>query len=185
MSSNVNNAHRERGRFAAFFVSVARECDGSFTADRTGCFHERWQPRLHQTSKRGRPPASRQKTAHRSPRPRKASVLPAGQSNCVGRAYALVGEARRSLAAVRPQAEPGSEGNVSQERQLEELRGRLDRAQVEQDLSVGNPQKLKELTEENLQLKLRLGLLVRLLISKGLITAQEYAALIAEVRPKS
>jgi hypothetical protein len=86
---------------------------------------------------------------------------------------------------VRPQAEPGSEGNVSQERQLEELRGRLDRAQVEQDLSVGNPQKLKELTEENLQLKLRLGLLVRLLISKGLITAQEYAALIAEVRPKS
>ena len=75
--------------------------------------------------------------------------------------------------------------NVSQERQLEELRGRLDRAQLEQDLSVGNPQKLKELTEENLQLKLRLGLLVRLLISKGLITAQEYAALIAEVRPKS
>jgi hypothetical protein len=75
--------------------------------------------------------------------------------------------------------------NVSQERQLEELRGRLDRAQLEQDLSVGNPQKLKELTEENLQLKLRLGLLVRLLISKGLITAQEYAALIADVRPKS
>ena len=75
--------------------------------------------------------------------------------------------------------------NVSQERQLDELRGRLDRAQLEQDLSVGNPQKLKELTEENLQLKLRLGLLVRLLISKGLITAQEYAALIADVRPKS
>jgi hypothetical protein len=75
--------------------------------------------------------------------------------------------------------------NVSQERQLDELRGRLDRAQLEQDLSVGNPQKLKELTEENLQLKLRLGLLVRLLISKGLITAQEYAALIADVRPKT
>jgi hypothetical protein len=75
--------------------------------------------------------------------------------------------------------------NVSQERQLEELRGRLDRAQLEQDLSVGNPQKLRELSEENLQLKLRLGLLVRLLISKGLITAQEYAALIADVRPKS
>jgi hypothetical protein len=74
--------------------------------------------------------------------------------------------------------------NVSQERQLEELRGRLDRERLEQDLSVGNPQKLKELTEENLQLKLRLGLLVRLLISKGLITAQEYAALIADVRPK-
>ena len=75
--------------------------------------------------------------------------------------------------------------NVSQERQLEELRGRLDRAQLEQDLSVGNPRNPRELSEENLQLKLRLGLLVRLLISKGLISAQEYAALIADVRPKS
>ena len=55
MASNVNTAQGERGRFAAFFVSVARECDGSFTADRTGCFHERLQPQLHQTSKRGRP----------------------------------------------------------------------------------------------------------------------------------
>jgi hypothetical protein len=33
-------------------------------------------------------------------------------------------------------------------------------------------------------LKLRLGLLVRLLIDKGLITAEEYAALIAEARPQ-
>jgi hypothetical protein len=110
MASNVTTAHRERGRCAAFFVSVAQERDGSFTADRTGCFHERLQPQLDQTSKRGRPPASRQKTADRSPRPRNASVPPAGQSNCVGGVYALVGEARQSLAAVRPQAEPGSEG---------------------------------------------------------------------------
>jgi len=74
--------------------------------------------------------------------------------------------------------------NVSQERQLEELRGRLDQVRLEHDL-VGGDRKMKELADENLELKLRLGLLVRLLISKGVITAQEYAALIAESRPRS
>ena len=72
--------------------------------------------------------------------------------------------------------------NVSQERQLEELRGRLDRARLEYDL-VGGPRKLTELAEENLELKLRLALLVRLLIAKGVISAQEYATLIAETHP--
>ncbi len=38
------------------------------------------------------------------------------------------------------------------------------------------------LADENFALKLRLGLLVRLLISKGVITAEEYAKLIAKVR---
>ena len=74
--------------------------------------------------------------------------------------------------------------NVSQERQLEELRGRLDQVRLEHDLAGGD-RKMKELADENLELKLRLGLLVRLLISKGVITAQEYAALIAETRPRS
>jgi len=73
---------------------------------------------------------------------------------------------------------------VSQERQLEELRGRLDQVRLEHDLAGGD-RKMKELADENLELKLRLGLLVRLLISKGVITAQEYAALIAESRPRS
>ena len=74
--------------------------------------------------------------------------------------------------------------NVSQERQLEELRGRLDQVRLEHDLASGD-RKMKELADENLELKLRLGLLVRLLIIKGVITAQEYAALIAETRPRS
>jgi hypothetical protein len=38
------------------------------------------------------------------------------------------------------------------------------------------------LAEENLELKLRLGLLVRLLIARKVITAEEYASLIAEAR---
>ena len=75
--------------------------------------------------------------------------------------------------------------NVSQERQLEEVRGRFDRLRLEHDLASGDVRKVKELAEENLELKLRLGLLVRLLITKGVITAQEYAALIAEAHPRS
>jgi len=72
--------------------------------------------------------------------------------------------------------------NVSQERQLEELRSRFDRERLEHDLSCGDH--VRELVEENLELKLRLGLLVRLLIAKGVFTAQEYAALIAKTRPR-
>jgi hypothetical protein len=75
--------------------------------------------------------------------------------------------------------------NVSQERQIDELRGRLDRVRLEHDLADWDLRRAKELAEENLELKLRLGLLVRLLISKGVITAQEYASLIAEARPRS
>jgi len=75
--------------------------------------------------------------------------------------------------------------NLDQHYQIRELRGRLDQIRLEHDLSAEDPRKLHTLVEENLELKLRLGLLVRLLISKGVITAQEYAALITEVRPKS
>jgi len=72
---------------------------------------------------------------------------------------------------------------LHQERQLQELRGRLDQVRLEHDLTGGNRQ-LKELAEENLELKLRLALLVRLLIGKGLITAQEYADLLAAAQPQ-
>jgi hypothetical protein len=74
--------------------------------------------------------------------------------------------------------------NVSQEHQLEELRGQLDRVRLEHDLADCDLGKVKELAEENLELKLRLALLVRLLITRGLITAQEYAELIAETHPR-
>lgn len=43
-------------------------------------------------------------------------------------------------------------------------------------------QNVKELAEENLELKLRLAMLVRLLISKGVITAEEYASTIVARR---
>jgi hypothetical protein len=75
--------------------------------------------------------------------------------------------------------------NISQEHQIHELRGHLEQERLKRDLDGGAPHGVKELAEENLELKLRLGLLVRLLINKGVITAPEYAALIAETRSKT
>ena len=72
--------------------------------------------------------------------------------------------------------------NVSQERQLEDLRVGVDRERLRRDLATLEAGNVKQLAEENLELKLRLSLLLRLLISKGVITAQEYAAMIAEAR---
>ena len=71
---------------------------------------------------------------------------------------------------------------VSQEHQIAELRGEIDRSRLEHDLA-GGPRKMTELAQENLELKVRLALLVRLLITKGVISAQEYATLIAEAQP--
>jgi hypothetical protein len=75
--------------------------------------------------------------------------------------------------------------NLDQEHQLKDLRGHFDRLRLEHDLAEGDSRNAKELAAENVELRLRLGLLVRLLISKGLITAQEYAALIAQARPSA
>jgi hypothetical protein len=72
--------------------------------------------------------------------------------------------------------------DVSQERQIRDVRGQLDQLQIERDLAGWD---VRSLAAENVELRLRLGLLVRLLISKGVITAQEYAALIAEAQPKA
>ena len=72
---------------------------------------------------------------------------------------------------------------VSQEKEIGEVRQQVERMRLERDLATWDLRKVKELAEENVELKLRLGLLVRLLISKGVIGAEEYAALIAEARP--
>ena len=74
--------------------------------------------------------------------------------------------------------------NVSQERQISEVRQQFERLQLQRDLDGWDMRRVKELAEENVELKLRLGLLVRLLISKGIISAEEYAALITEARPQ-
>lgn len=69
------------------------------------------------------------------------------------------------------------------DRQIADMRDRLDQMQTQKDLARWDAPNLKDLAQENLELKLRLGLLVRLLISKRIITAEEYAGQIASARP--
>jgi hypothetical protein len=71
-----------------------------------------------------------------------------------------------------------------QKQQIGELRSRIESMNLEQDLAGFNARTMKALAEENQQLKTRLGLLVRLLISKGIFAAREYADLIAEAQPR-
>ena len=71
------------------------------------------------------------------------------------------------------------------QKDVNELHAQLDRLQLEHDQTHWDLGKVKELAAENVDLKLRLGLLVRLLIAKGVFTAEEYAKLIADARANS
>jgi hypothetical protein len=69
------------------------------------------------------------------------------------------------------------------QKDVNELHAQLDRLQLEHEQNhYGTSRDVKKLAAENLELKLRLGLLVRLLIAKGVFTAEELAKLIADVR---
>jgi hypothetical protein len=47
---------------------------------------------------------------------------------------------------------------------------------------MSDANRMKELAEENIELKLRLALLIRILIAKNVFTAEEFAGLLAEAR---
>lgn len=72
--------------------------------------------------------------------------------------------------------------NFDQDSQIKDLHQRFDKDRLERDLASGDLTLVKQLVEENQELKLRLGLLLRLLISKGVITSQEFSAMLAEAR---
>ena len=65
---------------------------------------------------------------------------------------------------------------------VNDLRTEVERARTQQDLTHWDLRKVKDVAEENLELKLQLGVLIRLLIAKGVFTAQEYAERFAEAR---
>jgi hypothetical protein len=76
-------------------------------------------------------------------------------------------------------------GGAGNRLDIDDLQDQVDRMRLERDLdSYGSP-KNKQLAEDLLQLQVRLGVLVRLLIEKGVITAEEYARLIAVGQPKA
>lgn len=62
--------------------------------------------------------------------------------------------------------------NLDQERQLKEVREQIEK--------TSSGRTVQQLEEEVAELKLKLGLLVRLLIQKEAISAEEYASLIAQ-----
>ncbi len=70
-------------------------------------------------------------------------------------------------------------GDVGQQMDINEVRDRMERMRSEQDMANWDTRDIREMAGELSELELRHGLLVRLLISKGLITAEEYAGLIA------
>jgi|GEM_PF-3106032 len=72
--------------------------------------------------------------------------------------------------------------NTSQDFRIGEVSEQVAQFQRDRDLNGYDP---RALSAENVELKLRLGLLVRLLIDKGLITAAEYAEMISATRPNS
>ena len=72
----------------------------------------------------------------------------------------------------------------SQDQRIDEIRNQLERRDLDWERAGGGPARLQEMAKENLELKLRLALLIRLLISKGIFAAEEFASLIAESRPK-
>ena len=70
---------------------------------------------------------------------------------------------------------------ILHEADIRQLRADLKHLQ-EKELGAWDPRQFKELAEENLDLKLRVGLLVRLLIAKGIFSAEDYASLLAAAR---
>jgi hypothetical protein len=72
----------------------------------------------------------------------------------------------------------------SQDYRIDEIRDRMERRDQERARAGAGNARISELAQESSELKLRFGLLVRLLISKGVFSAEEFAGLIAESRPK-
>jgi hypothetical protein len=70
-------------------------------------------------------------------------------------------------------------GNIGQQLDISELQEQVDQMRTERDLEGFGSPKHRQLAEDLLQLQVRLGVLVRLLIEKGVISAEEYAKLIA------
>jgi hypothetical protein len=75
-------------------------------------------------------------------------------------------------------------GDLGQQLDLNDVRYEVERLRNERDLAEWDLSKIREVADDLAELELRHGLLVRLLISKGLITAEEYASLIGAARAK-
>ena len=75
-------------------------------------------------------------------------------------------------------------GDLGQQLDINEMQEHVERMRNERDLAKWDLPKIKEVADELLDLELQHSLLVRLLIKKSVITAEEFASSIAAARPK-
>jgi hypothetical protein len=75
-------------------------------------------------------------------------------------------------------------GDLGQQMDIQEVQDEVERMRSERDLVTWDLRKIREVADDLMELELRHGLLVRLLIAKGVISAEEYAGLIAAARTK-
>ena len=77
------------------------------------------------------------------------------------------------------------QGDLGQNLEIEALRERLDQMRDERTPATWTQKKqIEALQEETQELKLRLGVLIKLLVAKNLLTAQEIASMIAALEPE-
>jgi hypothetical protein len=76
-------------------------------------------------------------------------------------------------------------GDYGQQLDIEDMRDRLERLQTEQTpAEASQDRQLAALRQETHDLRLRLGVLIKLLIAKKLLSAEEIAALITALEPE-
>ncbi len=77
------------------------------------------------------------------------------------------------------------QGDIGQNLEIEALRKRLDQLRDEGTPATWTQKKqIEALQEEVHELKLRLGVLIKLLVAKKVLTAQEIASMIAALEPE-
>jgi predicted nucleic acid-binding Zn-ribbon protein len=77
------------------------------------------------------------------------------------------------------------QGDIGQNLEIEALRERLDRMQNERTPGAWTQKKqIEALQQETHELKLRLAVLIKLLVAKNVLTAQEIASMIAALEPE-
>jgi hypothetical protein len=76
-------------------------------------------------------------------------------------------------------------GQIGQNLAIEELEERLNQMRAEETPAARTQeQQIKDLQEETHKLKVRLAALIKLLVAKNLLTAQEIASMIAVLEPE-
>jgi hypothetical protein len=75
-------------------------------------------------------------------------------------------------------------GDMSQNLEIQDLQERLDQMRSEMPAAGSQAKQIATLQDETHELKVRLAVLIKLLVAKNVLTAQEIAAMIAALEPE-